>query len=389
MRTVSFNGTDRSGKSEQIALLKWRGTSDFHFTRPIIHYSTRWPKLDPLAHSKWWFEEVPIHDFVEIMIESLNARDSDRIEDLTEVWDRGPRMCQAVCAAVWAIREENKPLEELLNRVGQMFKRGLHIQPDTEIRLGLDKTYMGNLAQLVAMVRPRPERPKWMNERYARYQANLGQALEILDTEKAFDFEHTASSCCAIAVHNNVSEFLASTLGYGLGPVLTNLRLILGLSGMSESGKDSIGEFLRREYGATRLKFRYFSQYLLSSGQDVGPRNVSYEVLRFAQMHGYPLFTVESLHGYGASAFLKLLLGDRYQVVFVDTKRAQRIRRSADHLGITLQQAEQDIARRDQQKMEGGIEEVRSLADHLVDNNHSWANTAAEIKAVVESREVG
>ncbi len=383
-QTISFNGLDGSGKTEQIEFLKWRMTGLFHFTRTLSHYSSRWPQLDPMSASKWWFEDVPITELAGMMIEALLERCRDQTPGKIAVWDRGPRMYQAVCAATWATRDEKLHVADLLEIVGRQFQASPLPEKDTEICLDMDPGYRLQLRPLQAILSIRPERPDWMNQRYDRYQGNLRQAIGILYQQKQAA-RHQNVSDCAVVVSNEIAGYLNEAFSLRITRALDHLELILGLSGYSESGKSSVGELLRLEKGALRLKLRFFSQYLRHFGQEPGPKEVAYEVLRFAQAHPYPFLTIESLHGYRASAYLRLLIGERYRVAFLEADFETRVKRSMALTGQSYEDTARNVRERDSTKSEAGIETVRELSDIRVNNNLDWPAASADLLAQIAS----
>ena len=379
---ISFNGLDGSGKTEQVELLKWRATGLFHFTRPLSSYSRNWPRLDPISASRWWFEEVAIPELTEIIIEALHARGNDHVPGMVSVWDRGPRMFQAVCAATWATRDERMRVSDSLEVIGKQFRGELSLDKDMEICLRMSPEYRARLQTYQQILSARPQRPEWMNQRYARYQRNLQEAMGILYQQEEPAYYQDVSDC-AIVINNKIVDCLNTALDLRIEQALEHLWLILGLSGYSESGKSSMGELLRIEKGALRLKLRFFSQYLRSFGQEPGPKEVAYEVMRFAQTHPYPFLTIESLHGYRASAYLKMLIGERYKVAFLEADFETRVKRSMIQTNQTYEETARFVEVRDIKKSEAGIATVQSLSDIHVDNNLDQPSAFAELLAKI------
>ena len=383
MQTLSFNGLDGSGKTEQVNLLRWSHPELFHFSNPLAEYSECWPKLDPLQMSKWWFEEIPIDKFISIIIASLNERNRDIATGKITVHDRGQRMYQAVCVATWCTREDIT-YEEAMDKVANRFSREIENPPEEmEIFLNVDPTYQLSISPYLQHVMKKPKRPEWMDRRYARYQQNLHFALSSLCQIKSPNVEVVVDDC-AILVHNQICHHLNKSFGLQLSPAIEHLKLLIGFGGYSESGKSSFADRLRLEFGFVRLKFRFFSQSLRANNSEVNPQTISYEVMRFIEQHPFAeYFSVESLHGFNASAYLKLLLGNRYKVIFMDAGREQRIARMADKTGIGHKEAEIIIDEKDAKKRQNGSEIVREKADLLVDNSisskQSFSNLLREL----------
>ncbi len=369
MPVLSFNGVDGSGKTEQISLLKWRLDDRFHFTRPFTAYTDKWPRLDPVALSQWWFEELSEGKLIELMIEMVNGRIQDCQPRKINVVDRGIRMCQAVCAALWVMKEDIV-LEDALARIKKRFDREVvEHEKEIEIFFEQDTGYFNSINEYRDMISSKPTRPRWMHERYATYQKNLKRALSLMLEEKDPTFKLKVDDCI-VAIGDRLVPDIEDVFSISLGSILNHLKLMVGFGGYSESGKSSFAEYLRKNHGFARLKFRFFSQSLQSYGQEATPQAVCYEVLRYVSSHSFcDSFSLESLHGYKASAFLKLLLGSRYKVIFLDVPRETRIRRLAQASGINEAESAKIIDSKDNIKREAGSDFVKEKADIVIDNS--------------------
>jgi hypothetical protein len=78
---------------------------------------------------------------------------------------------------------------------------------------------------------------------------------------------------------------------------------------------------------------------------------------------------VESLHDPLIPAALKLMIGDRFKIVFIETDERVRISRAAKELGIPYDQAAIVVTEKDFIKKRRGAETVRSIADWIIDNS--------------------
>jgi hypothetical protein len=143
------------------------------------------------------------------------------------------------------------------------------------------------------------------------------------------------------------------------------------MGGLSECGKSSFAEHLRLSHNFLRLKLRFFIETILQRGEQPTPEAIALELFSFLDCHYYVKhISVESLHDPYVPAMLKLMLGERMRIVYIDTDVAVRTRRAAKELGISAAAATILVERKDEVKKSRGAESVRTIAD-LVFNNLS------------------
>ena len=119
-----------------------------------------------------------------------------------------------------------------------------------------------------------------------------------------------------------------------------------------------------------RLKLRYFIEAILQRGEQATPEAVVLELLSFLGCHYYvKQISVESLHDPYIPAMLKLMLGERMRIVYIDTDVATRTRRAAKELGISIADAAVLVERKDEIKRRRGAESVKAIADLVFDNS--------------------
>ena len=111
------------------------------------------------------------------------------------------------------------------------------------------------------------------------------------------------------------------------------------LSGLSESGKSTVGALLRDEHGVTRLKIGYLLEVAaLRAGpadpyQWREPEQAEYlteEILHFTAACKAGVISIESAHRFEVTAHLKRVWGDRCRVVYVDAPPAVRAARTSE-----------------------------------------------------------
>ncbi|MFI0718318.1 DUF4254 domain-containing protein [Streptomyces sp. NPDC021224] len=163
------------------------------------------------------------------------------------------------------------------------------------------------------------------------------------------------------------------------------LAQVIAFGGLSECGKSTSAEFVRRVCGAQRFKIGYLlrqsaARHGLADPYALSPRRQAEllldELNRFADAHvDIRLVTIESVHDEASIAELKKLMGVRLQTVYLDAPFAVRVGRSG--------MAAHAVAAKDEVKMSRGAHQVAALADHLIDNSGSIVELRARLRKIV------
>ncbi|WP_405832926.1 DUF4254 domain-containing protein [Streptomyces sp. NBC_01176] len=162
------------------------------------------------------------------------------------------------------------------------------------------------------------------------------------------------------------------------------LDRVLAFGGLSECGKSTSAEFVRRMCGAQRLKIGFLLRQAAHREGLADPYALSArrqaelllgELNRFAEAHvDTRLFTIESVHDDASIAELKQLMSDRLQIVYLDASFAVRVERSGTPAPT--------VAAKDEIKMSRGAHQVAALADHVIDNSGSIAALRARLRRI-------
>ncbi|MDP3800432.1 MAG: hypothetical protein Q8Q90_03355 [bacterium] len=371
MKTISFNGQDNSGKSQQIRLLKWKSGEHFHITKPLSAYSNRWPKLSGYEASRWWFEEIPVEELTDIIIESLIARQEDSCSEKFPIYDRGVRMFKSVCTATRMTRD-GISLHEAITITDKHFDRRYdHFVDEYEIFFERDLAYFSGVQKLVEVIRPREDKgfPESIKQIYLRYQSNLTVVMRYYFSQSA--------RCSIIGVRdpilviqNQLREILSIVCEVKIPRIKLPEGLIVGFGGLSECGKSSFAEHLRKDYQFCRLKLRYFIELIEKRGEVMTPEMVCLELLDYLERHYFlSRISVESLHDPFVPAMLKLMLGEQVKIVYIETDQDLRIKRASAELGMDFEEAREIVIGKDRVKKGRGAEKVKDVADIVFDNS--------------------
>jgi 8-oxo-dGTP diphosphatase len=366
---IAINGVDGVGKSQQIKLLHFFGSDQLSFTKSLTEYSMRWPKLETHAMFDWWFKEVKIEDFLAIMIESLNKRNSEFVDSIV-ILDRGTLMFKAVCAATISIRTGSN-LMDSMNDVDLVFTENLNycIEDEHNILLQPDVEYQKSITPYISLLQNESSCfTAEENEFYSMYQKLLKEAMDYYFNNAATEKIKVNSSICE--TQNKLRLLINKISKLSLSEILSSVRSIIGFGGLSECGKSGFAEHLRKNNGYYRLKLGYFVEILKRRGEDDTPENIAMEFLHFCKTHYYVQgFTIESLHEPYTPAFLKLLFGIKFQIVYLDASFEVRCNRASVELDIPLSEAREKTKQKDQVKKSRGAEMVSKIADINFNNS--------------------
>jgi len=367
---IAISGTDGVGKSQQIRLLHFYGENNLRFAKPLIEYGSRWPKKHGSQMFNWWFRESNIVEFVGIVIEALNFRHQEIDKGGVTILDRGTSMFKAVCVATIAARTTGK-LSDIRDFVNKRFASELLYSETEEYNILLlsDNEYKNSIASFLSLLNPGHGAFSTEENRfYARYQ-------DLLKEEMAYLFLHTRKSVIPVNapicdIQNRIRGLISQVTNLNLPPLCEGIQRIVGFGGLSECGKSSFADYLCKRQGFYRLKLGYFVELAKRHGIDNSPENVATEVAHFCQLHYYIKYiTLESLHEPHTPAFLKLLFGSRFKIVYLDVPFETRVRRASHEQGVAIVAAEEKTAHKDLLKKQRGVETVRRIADVCFDNS--------------------
>jgi hypothetical protein len=206
---------------------------------------------------------------------------------------------------------------------------------------------------------------------YAAYQRVLNAHLHALAAGGRFAQVIVAGDRPVLEVQQELRVMLRDRIGVSVPAVALRRVQVLGLAGLSESGKSTAGDYLASRNGYARLKIGYLLEtaagrqgvadvYALS---DTGLAELLVAGLEAycAAHHFQRHVSIESLHRAGMTAELRKLLGGRLTVVDLDASHAVRQARSAAGAA--------DVRQRDAVKRSRGAHQIRDLADVVTGND--------------------
>lgn len=368
MVAVSLNGPDNVGKSTQVRLLARRtGATD---AGPLDRYDPRWAVARQTGLADWWFSSAPIEEVVDVLACSYLGRAASVPVDGRGLvlFDRGLAMLEASVAATVAVREKHKG-ESATDRALELL---------APYRADLDRTEVAELRVLLlhedgvrgGVTRSLAREAKACS-RYAAYQLALHTQLHAQAKAGRYAETLVTGDNAVLSVHSVLCQLLRDNGIDVPAPALERVRVI-ALGGMSESGKSTAGHYLQARHGYARLKISYLLdqaavRHGVTDPYELEPTSMT-ELLvdglesYCAAHHFQRRVSIESLHRLEVSRELGKFLGDRLTTVYLEAKPVTRAARGVAGAA--------DVRERDAVKRSRGAEQIRTVADVVIDNNH-------------------
>lgn len=363
--TVSLNGADNVGKTTQIGLLP------SHYTISKVgglhEKDTKIGEMHRQGLLKYWWWESTNEDFVCSIVGALARRHWDSMTNthsVVSLVDRGAAMFEAVAVAVIATKRADHDLDKA-RATFQTILEKYHLQVPKE-RLAILLTHGGSLDESLQITLSREDNNP--DERYKLYQFFLQS--EMGRQERLGVYQHTIhiNATSSISdIQNELRKVLLQHTGNRLFlPILHKLDSVYVISGLSESGKSSVAEGFCSYHGtaqAFRAKIVYFNNLMSEKlGRSIyslpekdQAQSLFHELERFSNAHYWlRLITIESMHSHLIAKWLKTWLGNKVQVIYVDTADVKRFDRA-----LVTSEA---VVSNDSLKIERGVELIRPEA---------------------------
>ncbi|KAL8847762.1 MAG: hypothetical protein Q9221_007210 [Calogaya cf. arnoldii] len=338
--TVSLNGADNVGKTTQIDLLP----NNFMIGKVGGLHNTD-TKIGELYRQagrlkQWWWQ----------------SSNKEFVSSLGGALARRSREGRGIGVGFQA--EELSLALHSARAAFQAILKDHHLQLPKE-RLAILLKHGGSLEESLNITLNREE--STVDDRYKLYQYLL--QTEMQRQERSGEvYQHIIKIHAASSigdVQNELRMVLLQHTGNRLfTPMLHRLDNLYVISGLSELGKRSVAEGFCSHYGigqAFRAKIVYFnnliSEKLGKSIYDVPEKEQAqrllHELERFSNDHYWlKIMTIESMHRHKVAKWLKTWLGDKAQVIYIDTADERRFGRALV--------APEAVARNDSLKRERG-----------------------------------
>lgn len=394
---IEMSAADYCGKTVQAEMLTyWTLQNPRNFGGYGTYGDAIPANLSPAENWAWWHESTTIEEFGGALIGAYNARQEAAAASHHDfaIVERGASMVRAQIVANFATRRCIE-IDELFDRVDWLADEHLAPAPAGthrfEFSMANDATWAGYNGKFRPHTRSFDAGNKKFtpaqNEFYAKYQQNLAAALEHYREASGDEVIPIVIDKPAVDIQNQLRghEALAHVQ---LPKLLEQEPTILGLAGLSESGKGSVADALAADHGFTRFKIGFFNELARNGAAYAHPRDVAMGIVHFiACNRQMQRATLESLHNPRLACEMKMLLGDRWQIAYIEVPQAVRAQRLIDQYpdrtpGMLL--AEQAI--KDATKSGQDIERHRSFADIVVDNSGKLEDSTKVIMEALNVR---
>lgn len=380
--TVSLNGVDNVGKTTQVGLFP------HHYSILSAGSLHDWDKrIGDMVKSDglqdWWWDSSD-ENFVCTIFGAVGRRYwgslADQHIDLV-VYDRGATMFQAVAVAVLAVKHPDHDLNQARMKLDEILQRNQLQVPKEQLTILLK--HGRDLEDSVKITLERESRG--VDERYRLYQTPL--QIELRHQEDDGFYQHTIEADGPDSyrhIQNRIGEIVRSqTNDTPFAPMLHNLQRVYAFGGFSEAGKSSLAQSLCNHYGpkwAFRGKIVFFNDIannkmkksIYSLTEKEQAMCLFHEFEKFSYRHCWLRVTsIESLHRDTMTMWLKTWLGDKMQIIYVDTALEERIKRSCDPY--------QDVVAKDRMKQERGTHRIRQRADLVLSNNGTFEESVKQM----------
>jgi len=180
---------------------------------------------------------------------------------------------------------------------------------------------------------------------------------------------------------------------------------IFALSGPTESGKDTVGRYLRTK-GVSKLKIGDFLKVIYQrerSEKQFQDWNFDTEATRptwlmdafwnevscYLTAKAIEYASIDSLYGPTMARYLKEKLGKDCIILYIDLDYEARLQRQMISQNLsTLEEARAILEEKDAFKMEKGTLEVRSIATEYVDNSGTLDDLYRQIDDILQRHNV-
>jgi hypothetical protein len=365
--SIAISGPDNVGKTTQIRVLTRRMGSQAQLSGPLDEYDLRWSAVKGGGMADWWFHRAPMEEVTDVLASSYLERSRAGRTATTRFMDRGIPMLEASVAATAAVRERIG-VRAAADRASEL------LEPfSTDIRRAEASEFGVMLLQdddpVVGVARSL-ERERTVTETYVTYQQHLHVQLRRLVADGRFALSVIVGDRPILAIQNDLRRHLRTIHDALPEPALAGVQ-ILALGGMSESGKSSVGEYLRTRHGHGRLKIGYLIEEAAWRSGIEHPYRASAAVRaellvdsldRYCTAHHFlDSLSVESLHDFDSTVELRKILGDQLSVLYLETSAALRATRGTA--------GPSDVTARDVGKRDRGAPAIARIADQIVDND--------------------
>lgn len=380
-KALSISWVDNMGKTSQIWLLSFGHSYKINVLKSLKGYHPGRKKFN-LNDSNEWFRAGNENQFLETLVYSVLKRNEDialskQSYDLTIV-DRGLQAFIATIISTLAIKlgvDETNAEEYFKNWLSN---RWLDCQFSDVEDIKVILQCSTNIDEQIHTTLSRSE--NWENAqerlRYIEYQKILNNQINKQLANSANNKIYVTRPI--VDIQNDIRGILCDNGMERFMPIGENIKRLVWIGGMSESGKSTVWEYLH-DNGFVRTKVKYFAELineLIPNADELSPEEFAtrlmLELHKFSKAHNHiDQISIESIRDPKVFGFMKILLGDRFHMLYVETDRQNAISRTALEKNISLDKATEEIMQKDADKALLNTNGIREIADSIIVNNGS------------------
>lgn len=373
---VFFEGRDCAGKTTQINLLKTRNENAVENVPDLAYFEDELNKPSEDLF-KWWFMESEYGAFCDTLYSAYRKR-AIYIGSINKPFilvDKGlktleTRMLSSLLTRGLALEKAKAVMEASKEKIGVAEEEGLHI-------------YLKYVYDLVDQVASHTEKEDIYKQYQKIYEETSG-SISYPDNFCTIDEKMGVEE-----LHERILKEMTCYSAKCIKNLVNDVRII-GLSGMSESGKSAFGKILDQTENIWNLKLVFFVEKICEKyqlcldefyklEQHLSGILIGESLNSFLLKHYYKkCVSIESIHAYTYSACFDIIFGDCYYPVYMQTDFSERITRETKKLRRIGVQAiddaiREEVLQKDLNKINHGISDFeKDNKVARIDNNRQF-----------------
>lgn len=386
---ISLNGSDGAGKTTQINLLYNKNP---YFIDKIGGLENYYPFKQVKNDRDWWFVKSSPEEFCDVIYASISERSRDIKKSVKPVIliDKGLFTFDARILSTLMIKGLS---EESARKLMNEYKKKYNINIEEEMNIFLT---LGGIEEQQEIQEQRGKYDDFDQERLSIYKKY--QLLQYLEISKqihndAYIIVDATDSIEKINLKLNELIKIAMEKQIKIPDVK---KQIIGIGGLSESGKSSSGRILMHEHDIPNLKFNYindiicqrygldYSDLFKNDTSMIGTLVIDEITTLLERMYYWDIISFESLHNFGLTSRMKEICPNNFNIIFIKTSKDKRVNRNAFELNTSFNESLKQVDNKDKTKISRGASRIENIADYIIENDGSIDNLKQMLYNTVE-----
>lgn len=386
---ISVNGVDGSGKTTQLEMLQKNNQDIIECFGGLEQYLP-YKEIAGIESFEWWFYKSSPQEFCDIIYSSIKQREEDikMSQKPIILIDKGIDNFDARIIATLQVKGITK--EEAYILV-QMYKEKYHINDIEELKLFFSIAKTAEERMEITNSRVTNNMSYDKSQIYQEYQYLQNETIENQISNNIYTIFEASGTI--EEVNKRLVRLISKAMKEKIKKV--DSRTIYALGGMSESGKSGAGEYLSKRHNIWNMKLKYIvrninMQYgvqdLFENAPQFSSVLIAEQINELLGVHYYKeKVSFESLHDFEITKQLKQIYGDVFKIIFIDTNYKNRVIRTAMGEQMSIEQAKEQVDKKDEQKSSVGADKIKNISDYIIDNNGTQLQFMNQLdEAVIE-----